>query len=109
MIRQLSFPRKPVAGKGKVNVGIAINHKSCSINKVVVKYQGRTSLGSRQQDIPGGRGPVEGESRGLQAAWELEEPLRNMEVVGKHLVRRRDSKFEGQNKIPAVEEVFHSS
>ena len=106
MIGQLSFPRKPVAGKGKVNVGIAINHKSCSIQKMVEKFQGRTR---RHQDIPGGRGPVEGESGCLQAAWELEEPLRNMEVVGKHLVRRRDSKFKGQNKIPAVEEVFHSS
>ena len=101
MIRQLSFPCKPIAGKREVNV--AINHKSCSI------FQGRTSLGSRHQDLPGRRCPVEGESGCLQAAWELKEPLRNMEVVGKHLVRRRDSKFKGQNKIPAVEEVFHSS
>ena len=85
MIRQLSFPCKPIAGKREVN--IAINHKSCSINKVVVKYQGRTSLGSRHQDLPGRRCPVEGESGCLQAAGELEEPLRNMEVVRKHLVR----------------------
>ena len=79
MIRQLSFPCKPIAGKREVNV--AINHKSCSI------FQGRTSLGSRHQDLPGRRCPVEGESGCLQAAGELEEPLRNMEVVRKHLVR----------------------
>ena len=87
MIGQLSFSRKPVAERGEVNVGIAKNHKSCSIYKVVVKYQGRTSLGSRHQDLPGRRCPVEGESGCLQAAGELEEPLRNMEVVRKHLVR----------------------
>ena len=89
MIRQLSFPCKPIAGKREVNV--AINHKSCSIYKVVVKFQGRTSLGSRHQDLPGRRCPVEGESGCLQAAWELEEPLRNMEVVGKHLVRDKST------------------
>ena len=87
MIRQLSFPCKPIARKREVNVARTINHKSCSINKVVVKYQGRTSLGSRHQDLPGRRCPVEGESGCLQAAGELEEPLRNMEVVRKHLVR----------------------
>ena len=73
---------------------------------------------------------MEGESGCLQAAGELEEPLRNMEVVRKHLVRdisnsitwighiynpkKRFSQHfstakRGQNKIPVVKEVFHSN